>query len=111
MQIIGGVDWFSSIIAIGVAGPFVEEMIFRYIIMGKIYPYGKKRAVIISSVLFGMLHLDGFSVAEFFIYFILGIYLGIIYDRTKKITVSIGVHCFYNLINVILFYVLADLKF
>lgn len=107
IQMIDAVDLFSSIIIIGIAGPIIEEIIFRYIIMGKIYPYGKKRAVIISSALFGILHLDGFGIAELFIYTLLGIYLGIIYDRTKKITVSIGVHCFYNLVNILLVYILA----
>ncbi|MBO5523535.1 MAG: CPBP family intramembrane metalloprotease [Roseburia sp.] len=107
MQMIDAADWFSSIIIMGIAAPIIEEIIFRYIIMGKIYPNGKKRAVIISSVLFGMLHLDGFSIAELFIYTLLGIYLGIIYNKTKKITVPIGVHCFYNLVNVLLVYILV----
>lgn len=107
IQMIGAADLFTGIIIIGIAGPIIEEIIFRYIIMGKICIYGKKRAVIISSVLFGMIHLDGFSFAELFIYTLLGVYLGAIYNKTKKITVSIGVHCFYNLVNVLLVYILA----
>lgn len=107
IQMIGVADLFTGIIIIGIAGPIIEEIIFRYIIMEKICIYGKKRAVIISSVLFGMIHLDGFSFAELFIYTLLGVYLGVIYNKTKKITVSIGVHCFYNLVNVLLVYILA----
>lgn len=107
IQMIGAADLFTGVIIIGIAGPIIEEIIFRYIIMGKICIYGKKRAVIISSVLFGMIHLDGFSFAELFIYTLLGVYLGAIYNKTKKITVSIGVHCFYNLVNVLLVYILA----
>lgn len=102
-------NWLSSIITVVIAGPVVEEIVFRYIIMGKIRPYGRKKAIIISSVLFGILHLKGINIVEFFVYFILGICLGIIYDKANKITVSIGVHCLYNVINVAFFYVLINL--
>ncbi|WP_092479256.1 CPBP family glutamic-type intramembrane protease [[Clostridium] polysaccharolyticum] len=31
-----------------------------------------------------------------------GLYLSFVYLRTKNIAVSIGVHCIYNIVNVIL---------
>lgn len=95
-------DWILSMMIFGLFGPIVEEIIFRYIIMGKIYTYGKVRAILVSSVLFGILHMSRISMAEFLIYFISGIYLGVVYDKTKRISVCIGAHCFHNLISILL---------
>lgn len=76
--------------------PILEELIFRKIIFGSLY----KRmnfffAVLLSSLLFGVLHLD---LQHLLIYFAMGIALAYIYVKTKRIIVPILVHMGMNAI-------------
>ena len=79
--------------------PILEELIFRKIIFGSLY----KRmnfflAVLISSFLFGILHLE---LQHILIYFAMGVALAYVYVKTKRIIVPILVHMGMNALVVI----------
>lgn len=76
--------------------PILEELIFRKIIFGSLH---KKMhfffAVLISSLLFGVLHLE---FQHLLIYFAMGVALAYVYVKTKRIIVPIIVHFAMNTI-------------
>ncbi|MCF0131583.1 MAG: CPBP family intramembrane metalloprotease [Pseudobutyrivibrio sp.] len=80
--------------------PILEELLYRGIILGQLYTFWNlKYAIIISSLLFGMLH---FNIVQFLYAFIVGIALGICHIKTKRLWPVIIAHGATNLI-VILF--------
>ncbi|MFP7487762.1 CPBP family intramembrane glutamic endopeptidase [Priestia filamentosa] len=94
--ILGGI--FSIVLA-----PIIEEFIFRKVIIGHIFKNHKYIGLVVSSILFGSLHLlAGFSVPGLIIYVSLGFILGWIYIKTERIEASITAHTFNNFISVVL---------
>jgi uncharacterized protein len=82
-------------IAIVVAAPVLEELIFRGIILdGLLKRHSPLKSIIISSVLFGMVHLNPW---QFIGGFIFGLFSGWIYYRTRKLSLSIFIHFVNNL--------------
>ncbi|AWI05417.1 CPBP family intramembrane glutamic endopeptidase [Clostridium drakei] len=73
--------------------PIVEELIFRGVILNRLkIKMGIKKAVIISSILFGMIHYElGILSAIVF-----GICMSLIYLKTKNIFVTIAIHIINN---------------
>lgn len=83
-----------------VAAPFFEEIFFR----GFVYPLMKKFlgfrwAMILSSVLFAMLH---FSFLAFLPITCIGLFLAYLYEKTGSLFSSIVFHCLNNLMAVLI---------
>ena len=96
-----------SFIAIVIAAPVIEEFIFRGIILdGLLKKYSPTKSILISSILFGIVHLNPW---QFISAFILGSFSGWVYYRTKKLSLSIIIHSVNNLIGFISFY-LVDME-
>jgi membrane protease YdiL (CAAX protease family) len=96
-----------SFIAIVIAAPVIEEFIFRGIILdGLLKKYSPTKSILISSILFGIVHLNPW---QFISALILGLFSGWVYYRTKKLTLSILIHSINNLIGFISFY-LVDME-
>jgi uncharacterized protein len=73
------------------AAPFIEEIIFRGIILYKlVFRMDIKKAIFIVSIIFGLLHLN------FLFGFFLSIVLSIIYLQTKTLSIPIAIHMFNN---------------
>ena len=73
----------------------MEEWLFRGIILdGLLRTYTPAKSIILSSVLFGILHLNPW---QFVGATLIGLFSGWIYYRTKKLTLSILVHMTNNL--------------
>jgi uncharacterized protein len=84
-----------SILTLVVSAPILEELIFRGIILdGLLKRYSPIKAIIVSSFLFGIVHLNPW---QFLSAFILGIFIGWVYHRTKSVTLSIAIHAINNL--------------
>ncbi len=75
----------------------VEEIAFRSVIYGEYRKHGVFGAVLLSSVLFSLMH---FSLSSFFTYFICGVVLALVYEVTKSVFASMAVHFIYNLLSV-----------
>jgi membrane protease YdiL (CAAX protease family) len=84
-----------SFITIVVAAPILEELIFRGIILdGLLKKYSPLNSIVISSILFGLIHLNPW---QFIAAFVIGIFSGWVYYKTKKLTLSILIHFVNNL--------------
>jgi membrane protease YdiL (CAAX protease family) len=89
-----------SIILVGIIPAFTEEMFFRGIILnGFKNNYSEKKAVIISALLFGVIHLNPW---QFISAFIIGIFSAIICMRTRSILLSIYIHMFNNITAIVI---------
>ncbi len=76
-------------ISVAIIPPVVEELLFRGAICKSLTVYGKTTAVVISAILFALMH----SNAEQLIYtLVAGVFLGIIYVETKSIIFPILLH-------------------
>jgi len=74
--------------------PFLEEMLFRGIILRSFaHQYSTKNAIILSSLLFGAAHLN---IYQFVGATFTGLLLGWLYVRTHSIWPCIILHAFYN---------------
>lgn len=49
-------DSFSMFLYAGIAAPIAEEILFRGVVLRKLEPYGKRFAIVISALLFGVFH-------------------------------------------------------
>ncbi len=91
----GNQNGVFSFIAIVIAAPVIEELIFRGIILhGLLQRYSPIKSIIISSVLFGIVHLNPW---QFIGGLIFGLFSGWVYYRTQKLTLSIIIHSVNNL--------------
>jgi len=85
----------STFITIVIAAPILEELIFRGIILdGLLKKYSPIKAILITSVLFGLVHLNPW---QFLAALSLGIFAGWIYHETKSISFAIIIHAANNL--------------
>lgn len=83
-----------GVLYIVLIGPFLEELIFRGIIVkGMIPRYGAKKAIFVSALLFGIAH---FSPVQSIAAFGTGIILGIIYLKTGSLRICILIHILNN---------------
>jgi len=88
-----------SILLVGIIPAFVEEMLFRGLILnGFRGNYSIRKAIILSSLLFGIIH---FNPWQFVTAFIIGIISAWICIKTESIILSIYIHLFNNLVSVL----------
>lgn len=85
-------------IMVVIVAPIVEEVLFRGIILkGYLTHYSTKKALIVSAIFFGIVHLNPYQiVATFFA----GIFIGWLYIRTKSLMLCIFAHSLNNLISI-----------
>ena len=80
-----------------ILAPFFEEIIFRYYIFGGLLKkYSFLTALLTSSILFSLIHID--SPRNLIPTFVLGLVSAIVYFRTQKIQYSILLHFMHNLL-------------
>ena len=77
-------------------GPILEEIIFRGFILKSMQKYGNLTAIIVSSILFSMFHLN---LVQFINPVLMGIVLAFIAIKSKSIIPSIIAHIFNNSIT------------
>lgn len=75
----------------------IEEWAFRGLILKYLLPYGKNGAIIISALLFGLVHIQPIQVI---FTFIMGVLLAICYEYTNSLLVPIIVHFLNNAFSV-----------
>ena len=88
-----------AIISIGIIPAFTEELLFRGLILdGLKNNYSKRKAIIISALLFGIIHLNPW---QFCAAFIIGLVSAWICIETNSILLSIYIHFFNNVLYTI----------
>jgi len=89
------INLFLLIISSVIVGPFVEEVIFRYILVSKLEKFNNRVfTILIASFIFAIMH-SGFSTIIYT--FILGIILNTVYIKNKNLLYPLIVHIFANL--------------
>lgn len=78
-----------------IAAPILEELIFRGIILdGLLKKYSPLKSILVSSFLFGMVHLNPW---QFIAGLLIGIFCGWVYYRTRSLLACIIIHFAANL--------------
>lgn len=77
-----------------ILAPVIEEFIFRKTLIDRLKPYGEVMAIVISAMMFGLLH-GNFS--QMFYACGIGLVFGTIYSRTGRLRYSVICHMVVNL--------------
>lgn len=78
-----------------IAAPILEELIFRGIVLdGLLKIYTPLKSILISSLLFGLVHLNPVQLVTGFLF---GIFSGWVYYHTRSLSLSIIIHAAVNL--------------
>ena len=84
--------WIAFLVTVLLA-PLVEELIFRKLLVDRTVPFGQKRAVLLSGLMFGLFHgnLNQFAYA-----FPLGLFFAFLYVKTGRLRYPILLHMIIN---------------
>ncbi len=90
---------FVKILCNVVVIPILEELVFRGITAGQLFVwYGSVPAIIISAFCFGIIHNN---IVQFIYALIMGVLLGVLYIKNKRITLCFIAHGLINLFAII----------
>ena len=95
-QSTGNEPWYSVVLTFLVlclVPAVCEEFLFRGAILTNLLPFGRANAILVSALLFGLMHQN---FAQFFYAFCAGIVLGLVYERTGSIWNCIFLHLVNN---------------
>jgi len=94
-----------------VLAPIIEEIVFRGVIFRSLRNINYPLAIIVSSLLFGLLHvIQSLFTGNYIdllygsVYAMLGYYLGLNYERSGNILVPIGMHVTLNFVSMLLLF-------
>lgn len=91
-----------------IIGPILEEIVFRKVIFGALYTrYNFWTSVIISSIIFGIVH---FEIEHLLIYASMGATFAFLYVKTKRLIVPIMTHILMNTFASIVTFYSDDLE-
>jgi hypothetical protein len=89
-----------SFITIAIAAPILEEFIFRGVVLeGMLKQYSPQKAIIWSSLIFGIAHLNPW---QFIGAFFIGLLIGWVYYKTKSLWPCIFLHFVNNSVGFII---------
>jgi len=93
--------YYLSVIHALVAAPIIEEILYRRIFLHQfLKQYSSWVAIIFSTILFVIPHVPTILYPETFIpYFITGLFLGIVYYKTKSVLLCMISHFIFNAIT------------
>ncbi|MCC8142203.1 MAG: CPBP family intramembrane metalloprotease [Lachnospiraceae bacterium] len=79
-----------------VIGPIMEELVFRKVLIDRTIVFGDRTAILVSGLLFGLVH---GNLYQFFYAFFLGCLFAYIYIRTGRIRNTISFHMVVNFLG------------
>jgi len=82
-----------------IMAPIVEEVVFRGLLMARVFNSNSIVGLIVSSFLFGLVHIPN-SIGAWIIYGGMGLALATVYRTTKKLEYSIMAHMINNTLAV-----------
>lgn len=92
-HVITQADLGQMFLLIVVIGPAIEEWMLRILLLDRLRPYGDKLCILMSALLFGLIH---GNLYQFFYAFALGALLAYIYLKTQRAAYVMGMHMFFN---------------
>ena len=84
---------WAMLLFAGIATPIVEELIFRRFLLGRLRPLGEGIAIVISSAIFAVFHMN---FTQLFFTFFCGLVWGWVYCRSGKFWHVCFLHIAYN---------------
>gem|GEM_PF-1987351 len=96
---------FGNLLVVGLIAPICEEVFFRGAFQGTLEKRGPTRAILISALVFALIHLNPYSV---FGIFVIGIGLGYLTWRTQSLWPAILWHVINNSLVTVLLYFKGD---
>jgi membrane protease YdiL (CAAX protease family) len=82
-----------KVLVVVIVAPMLEELMFRKQIIDRCSKYGEKTAILFSSTMFALFHMNLF---QCFYAFGIGLILGYVYTRTRCLRYSILMHMIIN---------------
>lgn len=106
MNIASSVSLVFVLIYMVICAPFIEEYVFRKLIVDRTVKYGQGVAVLLSGLMFGLFH---GNLNQFVYAFALGCFLAFLYVKTGKLKITIALHCMINFVGGFLSTILLDM--
>lgn len=94
--LIDNIPPWLNLLSVAVVGPIIEEWLCRKQIISRMRRYGEKTAILVSALIFGLMHMNLY---QFFYAFGLGLVFGYIYVRTSRLRYTIGLHMALNFLG------------
>ncbi len=99
---------FFTFLVVGIIAPIIEEVLFRSILLDKLRLYGEKTAIWVTSIAFGLFHLN---TSQLFYATALGVLLAYIAVKTNRIKYCIILHIAINIIGSVVGPLLASTEY
>jgi len=96
-----GLQFLVAVLVIGLVPALVEEFLFRGLILRGYEKFGSKIAIVVTGILFGMLHLQLMSIPSIIL---IGVVMSYVVYRTNSILAGIIYHFLHNTIAVAILY-------
>lgn len=93
MDMTGSVSLWMIAFYMVICAPFMEEYIFRKLIVDRTIRYGEGTAVLVSGLMFGLFH---GNLNQFVYAFVLGAFLAFLYVKTGNLKITIAIHMLIN---------------
>jgi len=93
LDIVSSISIFLVILFMVICAPFIEEYVFRKLIVERTVKYGQGVAVLVSGLMFGLFH---GNLNQFVYAFALGCFLAFLYVKTGKLKITIAIHMMIN---------------
>lgn len=99
LNIASSTNPWTNFLVMVICAPIAEELLFRKLLIDRTAKYGEGCAVLFSGLLFGLFH---GNLNQFVYAFVLGLFFGFIYVKTRTIIYSILMHMVINFISSVL---------
>lgn len=96
LNIASSANPWTNLLIMVICAPIAEELLFRKLLMDRTVKYGEGCAIFFSGLFFGLFHgnLNQFAYA-----FVMGLFLGFIYIKTRNVIYTILLHMLNNFIS------------
>lgn len=99
LNMMSSVNIFLLFILAVIVAPFIEEYVFRKLIVERTVRYGQGVAILLSGLMFGLFH---GNLNQFVYAFTLGMFFAFLYVKTGKLKVTIALHMMINFLGSVL---------
>ncbi|HEL0414669.1 TPA: CPBP family intramembrane metalloprotease [Streptococcus equi subsp. zooepidemicus] len=104
-----GLSPILMVTLVAIVAPIVEEIVFRGLLYGKLFGAESYLGLIFSSIMFGLIHVPT-DFGSWFIYGGMGLVLGFVFHKTKKVEYTILIHFLNNALAVLIMLLLPYLQ-
>ena len=104
-EVMKGLSTWAIFVTMVVMAPICEEFLFRKLLIDRIRLYGDKAAILVSSVVFGLIHGNFY---QFFYAFGIGLVFAYIYIQTGRLRYTIVFHMIINFLGSIVALYIGD---